>query len=189
MSNQRQYGRAEVEEILKRAVSHQHSADNTSHAELLEVAAELGVDASHLEAAAAEVSEETREAQATQAMQKRRRGRFLRTAVLMGFVNAFLVALNTWLPDGIGALTWSRIPLLVTALVLAVLGLRAFTPRDDDADRYFQLEAKKERKRMRRRQALPGPGASASNPRVRVAQDGEFEQEARSQGAARRGRS
>ncbi len=140
------YDDDEVREILHRALTEEDDAGLT-HAELADIAAEVGVSTADLEAAAASVRSEREErseedeARAVLAKKtsRRRRG-FLRHALTWAVVSTGLFLLDSVVPGS----SWWFFPAIGWGIAVALQGVGVFL-RDEDAD------LDREIKRLRRK--------------------------------------
>ncbi len=147
------YADDEISEILGRALSRDDEV-KLSHAELAEIAAEVGISTAQLERAAAEVrSERARrsdldEARRAVAVKKRRdRRRWLKQLFTFGVITGGLALLDAINPP----MTWWFYPAIAWGMAIALRGSRLLFS-DDDAELERQLR-RIEKKRARARRA------------------------------------
>jgi hypothetical protein len=153
--NEPVYDDAEVEEILKRALDRGGNVDGLSHAELAEVAAEVGLSPEELEHAARSVlasrAERRDRDDAARVLAERKRSRrrgLAQHAATWGVIGAGLAALDYF--TGTPGISWALFPIIGwgTAVGLHGVGL-AF--RDDDKElRAIARQLRKQRERAAR---------------------------------------
>ena len=155
MPNEPVYDDAEVEEILKRALDRGGNVDGLSHAELAEVAAEVGLSPEELEQAARSVlasrAERRDREDAARVLAERKRSRrrgLAQHAATWGVIGAGLAALDYF--TGSPGISWALFPIIGwgTAVGLHGVGL-AF--RDDEKElRAIARQLRKQRERAAR---------------------------------------
>lgn len=171
MPNEPVYDDAEVEEILSRALDRGGNVDGLSHAELAEVAAEVGLSADELEHAARSVlasraeRRERDEASRVLAERKRRRRRGLaQHAATWGVIGAGLAALDYF--TGTPGISWALFPIIGwgTAVGLHGVGLGF---RDDEKElRTIARQIRKQRERA----AREAERQKREKPKIRTAE-------------------
>lgn len=137
----RRYSDADVNRIIKRALKID-SAESISHAELLETAAELGIDPDKIEAAIKIESAAIEKERMRADFRKRARARF--KAGLMGFIglNSLLFFIDFMTPGG----WWFQWPLLGTGIALVGKLKYAYFLTDEQMERVMR-----NRKHMKKR--------------------------------------
>lgn len=157
---ERTYTSDQVAAILSRAIDRQSAAGSITHKDLAETAREMGVSPEHLEEAIVdeEVDRTLREEREAK-RRKRVRGFWMGLATYV-VTNAFLIAINL-MAEGV---LWFPWVLFGWGLMLALQGLRAFTPKEDPAEtdrRRAHLKAKLLAERRRREGGSIERGARA----------------------------
>lgn len=143
------YTQDEVNEILKRALSQQGLREQTlSHEDLVQVAAEVGIDRNALDAATAEIAktQETEVAKRIEAAElaTERRiqlRRLLSTGIRLGVLNGALYFIDMRFSGG----TWFEWPLLASVALLALQVRHVVSPEQ----RLARRRAREERTRRR----------------------------------------
>jgi hypothetical protein len=149
------YTQEEINEIVKRALGEQAQSERAlSHAELVEIAAEAGIEREALERATAELAQartqelarqvESREIAAERTVQLKR---FVASAVSFSILNGFLYFIASRLTGG----TWYVWPLLGSGALLALQVRHVMFPYDKVLRRRRREE--KQRVREKRRAA------------------------------------
>jgi 2TM domain len=150
---QARYTQEEINEIIRRALSEPASRERAlSHAELIEIAAEAGIEREAVERATAELAQtrtQEKEQQfaayelaAERAVQLRR---FASSAVSYSVLNAFLYFIATRFTGG----TWYVWPLLGSGALLALQLRHVIFPYDKVLQRLRREEKWRERERRR----------------------------------------
>jgi len=147
------YTQDEVNEILKRALSQQSLREQTlTHEDLVQVAAEVGIDRTSLEAATAEIAR-TREAEVAQcteaselaAERRTQLRRLLASGIRLGALNGALYFIDVHYSGG----TWFQWPMLASAVLLALQIRHVVAPEQRLARRRRREE--RQRRRAARR--------------------------------------
>lgn len=158
MALQRKYSREEVQAILARALESAHEqGDELSHEDLLSVARELGVSASAIEDAAANIDVELAvKRDVDERIRGRRRG-FVSHLIPFIMVNALIASLNFML----GGPLWFLFPLLFWGIGLVFHARAAFLPDRPALERRSRkrIEREREREARRNRRKERGPGS------------------------------
>jgi hypothetical protein len=141
------YTQDEVNEILKRALSQQSLREQTlSHEDLVQVAAEVGIDRSALEAATVDI-DKARQAELAQrteaaevaAERRTQLRRFIGSGIRLGVINAVIYFVDMNFTGG----TWFEWPLVGSAVLLALEFRHVLAPEK-------QLERRRRREERRR---------------------------------------
>ncbi len=143
------YTQDEVNEILKRALSQQNLREQTlSHEDLVQVAAEVGIDRNALDAATAEMAqtqaaEMAKRNQDVELAQERRiqLRRLLASGVRLGILNVVLYFVDMQTSGG----PWFQWPLLASGVLLALQLRHVVSPEK----RLERRRARQERERRR----------------------------------------
>ena len=145
---EKRYSDEEVQEILRRAVVTR--AEGLEHDDLISAAAEIGIEQSALEEAAADVRLD-RDAKAIVSKKSaRRRRRLLNNTLFVGVTGLFLAGIDYLSGPG----WWVQWPLLVGAFLTALHAMRVFSRdagKDLDAARREIRRAIEKRRRKERR--------------------------------------
>jgi hypothetical protein len=166
---QTNYTQEEIDEIIKRALSEQAQGERTlSHAELVEIAAEAGIERDAVERATAELARSRTQEQARQVASREIAAerivqikRFASSAVSFTVLNGFLYFIATRLTGG----NWYVWPLLGSGAVLALQLRHVIFPYDKVLRRRRREEKRRERERRRaareawKRKLLDGSGS------------------------------
>lgn len=143
------YTQDEVNEILKRALSQQSLREQTlSHEDLVQVAAEVGIDRHALDAASAEIAksqeaELAKRSEAAELATERRiqLRRLLASAIRLGVLNGAFYFIDMHVSGG----TWFQWPLLASGVLLALQVRHVVSPEQ----RLARRRAREERERRR----------------------------------------
>jgi hypothetical protein len=143
------YTQDEINEILKRALSQQSLREQTlSHEDLVQVAAEVGIDRNALDAASAEIAktqeaELAKRSEAAELATERRiqLRRLLASAIRLGVLNGALYFIDMHVSGG----TWFQWPLLASGVLLALQVRHVVSPEQ----RLARRRAREERERRR----------------------------------------
>jgi hypothetical protein len=149
------YTQDEVNEILKRALSQQNLREQTlSHEDLVQVAAEVGIDRSALEAATAEMdktheAEVAKHSEASELAAERRTQfrRLMASGIRLGVLNAVLYFIDMRFSGG----TWFQWPLFASGVLLA-LQIRHVVAPEQRLERRRRREERQRRREARRAQ-------------------------------------
>jgi hypothetical protein len=148
---ERKFNDAEVDAILRDAIDRQvKRGDGTlSRTDLHELARQLKVDPTHIDAAIASLDTKRGEQDAVAEIKARRRRGFRTHAMVFVLVGLFLVALNAVVPG-----PWTvQVPLLVWALGVAFHAWGAFgEPSPRAVTRHLERKRREEEKARRREQ-------------------------------------
>ncbi|MCA9613364.1 MAG: 2TM domain-containing protein, partial [Myxococcales bacterium] len=151
------YDDAEVEEILRSALERGGQTDGLTHAELAEVAAEVGLSTEELEQAARGVlaaraeRREREEAQRVLAVRKRQRRRgFAQHVLTWGVVGAGLAALDQLTGAGI---SWALYPIVGWGIGVGLHGVGLIFADDEKEIRQIARQLRKQRERAAREAA------------------------------------
>ncbi len=143
-ANHRSYQQEEIQEILQIAIARQASGSELSHAQLVEIATELGISAEELQLAETEwqsrkVEQKQREEYAAYLRQKIRRalGRYI-------IVNGCLVAVNL---VSAGTISWAWYVISIWGLSL---GVSTWNAHNSESDRYDEGFSKWQRRQQMR---------------------------------------
>ena len=150
---QASYTQEEVNEIIKHALSEQAISERVlSHAELVEIAAESGIDREALERATAELAQSRMQELARQVVSSEiaaervvQLKRFAASAVSYSILNGFLYFVASRFTGG----TWYVWPLLGSGVLLALQVRRVICPMTRIARRRSREEKRRERERRR----------------------------------------
>ena len=150
---QAHYTQEEINEIIRRALSEPAARECAlSHAELVEIAAEAGIERDALERATAELAQSRTQDQARQvaahelaAERVVQLKRFASSAVSYSFLNVFLYFIATRFTGG----TWYVWPLLGSGALLALQVRHVIFPYDKVLRQRRREEKRRERERRR----------------------------------------
>ena len=150
---QAHYTQEEINEIIRRALSEPAARERAlSHAELVEIAAEAGIERDALERATAELAQSRTQDQARQvaahelaAERVVQLKRFASSAVSYSFLNVFLYFIATRFTGG----TWYVWPLLGSGALLALQVRHVIFPYDKVLRQRRREEQRRERERRR----------------------------------------
>jgi hypothetical protein len=150
---QAHYTQEEINEIIRRALSEPAARERAlSHAELVEIAAEAGIERDALERATAELAQSRTQDQARQvaahelaAERAVQLKRFASSAVSYSFLNLFLYFIATRFTGG----TWYIWPLLGSGALLALQVRHVIFPYDKVLRQRRREEKLRERERRR----------------------------------------
>ena len=150
---QAHYTQEEINEIIRRALSQPAARERAlSHAELVEIAAEAGIERDALERATAELAQSRTQDQARQvaahelaAERAVQLKRFAASAVSYSFLNVFLYFIATRFTGG----TWYVWPLLGSGALLALQVRHVIFPYDKVLRQRRREERARERERRR----------------------------------------
>ena len=140
-----EYSREEAEEILRRAAE-QDAGDGVSHEDLLAAASEVGIDASSLEAAAAELAKERESGARDIAIRKVLRADFSQSLTRFVGINALVLAINVLT----GGAWWFYWVTLGTGIFLFGTAVRNFMPGERQLLKASNKLDKRERRQRRK---------------------------------------
>ncbi len=164
----RRYTDLEIREILRRAMSADARSDvGLTHAELLQIGGEVGVDAGDIERAVRELDEEfvsrRHESEAEELVAVARSGlrsRFVRHLSTYLIVNGGLFLLSLWV-SGIWFLPWV---IIVWGIALSLHARSALFPSTDTLERRAEREGRKLERKRRRQRRLESNARAVSAP-------------------------
>jgi hypothetical protein len=147
------YTQDEVNEIVRRALDQQATDERVlSHEELVEIAAEAGIDRDALDRATTELAQQRTQERARQAdlaeMAQERTiqlKRFGASAVSLSLLNAFFYFVDTHFTGG----TWFYMPLVLSGTVLGLRLRHVIFPFDKLLKRRQREEKRRDRERRR----------------------------------------
>lgn len=145
----RQYSQEQVNAILRRALERQGKAGMLTHDELLETARELGIDASQVEAAAAEQDAVGEFEAAKEEWLLRRRKKFFDHLRAYIIVNGFLILMGVF-ASGDDAV-WVLWPIFGWGIGLAFDASDTFWPKEEKVERGARRMVEQRRRRARHR--------------------------------------
>jgi hypothetical protein len=153
----RQYTHDEMEAIVRRALERQGRGDGIDHGDLLAAAAEIGIPADEVEAAAEEVELERDRQRWAESARTRRRGRFWSQLTAMVGLNGLLFTIDALTGGG----WWFHWVLMGTGVPMSLQALRLYRPVEQrEVERERRREEREQRRRARalrrkRRQRSP----------------------------------
>ncbi len=136
------YRQEDVQQILNLAIARQTDAGELTRQQLTEIAIEMGISPSDLQAAEQEWFAKRGEIQEQQVFDQYRRCRFRRSLMKYLIVNAFLVTLNVVTTGGI---SWAIYVILGWGLGLALDAWKTFQPSPEDYEKSFTQWRRKRR--------------------------------------------
>lgn len=154
-----QYSKEEADEILRRALEDQR-VDELSHAELIEVATEIGIERADVEEAARELREEQALDAERTAIVSRRKRRFWGNFFTYGAVNSLLLMADFMQGPG----WWAHWVAAGWGILLVLAARPVFLPDRQKLDR----EAGKKLRRKQARARLQAQRAHASDLEIAV---------------------
>ena len=129
------YSQEEIQEILQIAIADRHAEEELSREHLWEIAAELDIDGSIIQAAETHWLERKSSDRLRGKFNLVRRQKFQQKLTKFAIVNTFLVSFNLIL---IGTLSWSLYILLFWSLGMALNGWKAYQTNGEEYERSFQ---------------------------------------------------
>jgi hypothetical protein len=129
------YSQDEIQQILHLAITRQSDREELSREQLWEIAAELEISSESIQAAEQDWLDRKLIDQKRQAFDRYRREQFQQKVVKYLIVNAFLVALDVLTA---GAISWSRIILLLWGLLLSLEAWKTFQLKGEAYEQAFQ---------------------------------------------------
>lgn len=129
------YSQEDIQEILNIAIANHHTDEELSRQQLWEIAAELDIDATTIQAAEKGWLEQKNGNSLREKFNLVRRQKFQQKLAKYAIVNTFLVSFNLLL---VGALSWSLYILLFWGLGIAINGWKAYQTSGEEYERAFQ---------------------------------------------------
>ena len=129
------YNEEAIQQILKLAMSRQGQSGELSHAQLQDIADELGISADNLIAAEQDWDVQRQERDDRQAFDLHRRLQLRQGLTRCLVVSAFLILSNLLISHRV---SWSVYPILVWSLFLSLQAWRTFQNEGEEYDRAFR---------------------------------------------------
>jgi len=129
------YSQEDIQEILNIAIANQHTDEELSRQQLWEIAAELDIDATTIQAAEKGWLQQKTDNSLRGKFNLVRRDKFKQKLTKYAIFNTFLVSFNLIL---VGTLSWSLYILLFWGLGVAMSGWKAYQTRGEEYERAFQ---------------------------------------------------
>lgn len=129
------YSQEDIQEILHLAIANHPTDEELSRAQLWEIAAELDIDNSMIQAAEKSWLEQKVIDRQRNAFNLVRRQKFQQKLTKYAIINTFLVSFNFIL---VGTLSWSLYILLFWGLGVALSGWKAYQSSGEEYERAFQ---------------------------------------------------
>lgn len=129
------YSQEDIQQILQLAIARQHTDEELTREQLWEIAAELDISSSTIQAAERDWLKQEAINHQRRAFDVYRRQNFKQKVTKYAIVNTFLVALNL---IAVGTLSWSLYILLFWGLGLALNGWKAYQSKGEAYERAFQ---------------------------------------------------
>lgn len=133
------YSPADIQEILNLALAKQSAEGELefSHAQLVEIAAEMNIDPSTLRSAELDWSKQNSLSKQQQEFDRHRQQQFTNSLVRYGIVNSALVGINLLVLGGTSFL-WSAYILLFWGAGIALNGWKLYQLKGEEYERKFQ---------------------------------------------------
>lgn len=128
------YSQEDIQEILHLAIANHHTDEELSRQQLWEIAAELDISSSTIQAAEKNWLEQKALDRQRNTFNLVRRQKFHQKLTKYAIVNTFLVSFNFVL---VGTLSWSLYILLFWGLGVALSGWKAYQTKGDAYERAF----------------------------------------------------
>ena len=129
------YSQEDIQEILNIAIANHHTDEELSRQQLWEIAAELDIDATTIQAAEKGWLEQKANNTLRGQFNLVRRQRFKQKLTKYAIVNTFFISFNLILA---GTLSWSLYILLFWGLGVAMNGWKAYQTSGEEYERAFQ---------------------------------------------------
>ena len=129
------YSQEDIQEILNIAIANHHTDEELSRQQLWEIAAELDIDATTIQAAEKGWLQQKTDNSLRGKFNLVRRDKFKQKLTKYAIFNTFLVSFNLIL---VGTLSWSLYILLFWGLGVAMSGWKAYQTRGEEYERAFQ---------------------------------------------------
>lgn len=129
------YRQEDVQQILHLAIARQAQSGELTRAQLLEIATELNISLSDLQAAEQEWISRRGESEERETYNQLRRSRFNQSLFKYLVINAFLLVLNFMTA---GTLSWSLIVAMAWGVPIALEGWRAYQTVGEEYEEAFQ---------------------------------------------------
>ena len=129
------YSQEDIQQILQLAIASQHTDEELTRQQLWEIASELDINNSTIQAAERDWLAQKANDRQHQAFDLYRRQRFQQKLTKYAIVNTFLVSFNFVVA---GTLSWSLYVLLFWGLGVALSGWKTYLSRGEEYERAFQ---------------------------------------------------
>lgn len=129
------YRQEDVQQILHLAIARQAQSGELTRAQLLEIATELNISLSDLQAAEQEWISRRGESEERETYNQLQRSRFNQSLFKYLVINAFLLVLNFMTA---GTLSWSLIVAMAWGVPIALEGWRAYQTVGEEYEEAFQ---------------------------------------------------
>ena len=129
------YSQEDIQQILNLAIAKHHTEEELTRQQLWEIASELDISNTIIQAAERDWLEQKAVARQRHAFNLYRRQKFNQKLSKYAIVNTFLVSFNL---IAVGTLTWSLYVLLFWGLGVALSGWRAYQSKGEAYERAFQ---------------------------------------------------
>ncbi|BAZ43904.1 hypothetical protein NIES4102_09070 [Chondrocystis sp. NIES-4102] len=129
------YSQEEIQQILQIAIAENSTNEELSRQQLWEIAAELDIDKTTIEAAEKEWLEQKTISHQRRAFDAYRRYKFKQKLIRYAIVNVFLLSFNLVTA---GTLSWALYILLFWGLGVTLNGWKAYQSKGEDYERAFQ---------------------------------------------------